>query len=119
MNVAHIVLSVLLGALLLTTGGGKLAGAASSLTIRDSLHVAPERWKAIGAAEMVLVAGFVAGIWLKPVGMLAAIGVVVLMVGAIVVRRRAGGPEQRAGIAADGVILLLAVAAVTLGAAAA
>jgi hypothetical protein len=118
MNVAHIIVSVLLAALLLTTGGGKLAGAASSQAIRDSLHVPPGRWKAIGAAEMALVAGLVAGIWIGPLGVIAPLGVVGLMVGAIAVRRAAGGPDQRAGIVADVVVLLVAAAAAGLGAAA-
>lgn len=119
MNLAHLILSVLLALLLVATGGGKLAGAASSLAIRDSLHIPPGRWKAIGVAEMVLVVGLVGGIWLGPLGVLATFGVVVLMVGAIVSRRRAGGPEPRSGIVADAVILLVAVAAVGLGVAAA
>jgi hypothetical protein len=118
MNVASIILSVLLAALLIATGGGKLAGAASSLAIRDSLHVPPDRWKAIGAAELALVVGLVAGIWLDPLGILGALGVVVLMIGAIVVRRRAGGAQQRSGIIADVAVLLIAVAAVVVGVAA-
>ncbi len=111
MNIVRIVLSVLLGALLLATGGGKLAGAASSHAIRDGLGVSAARWKAIGAVEMVLVAGLAAGVVVRPVALFAALGVIGLMVGAIVVRRSAGGAEQTKGIVVDVVVLVITAVA--------
>ncbi|TQL02202.1 DoxX family protein [Cellulomonas sp. SLBN-39] len=112
--VAHIVLSVLLAALLLTTGGGKIAGSASSHAIRDSLHVPPGRWRAIGAFEGVVVAALVLGIWVPLAGVAAAGGVVLLMAGAIVTRLRAGGAQQRSGVTADVVVLLIALVTLVL-----
>lgn len=114
MNVVRIVILVLLALLLITTGGGKLAGAASSHVIRDSLRVAPRMWKAIGVFEMALVVALIAGIWSIPVGMVGTLGVVVLMIGAIATRLRASGAEQRAGIAADVVVLVAGLAGTAL-----
>jgi hypothetical protein len=115
MNLARIVLLVLLALLLATTGGGKLAGLASSNAIRDSLHVPASRWKAIGVAEIGLVIVLIAGIWLPVTGIAAALGVVVLMIGAVLTRRAAGGHEQRSGILVDVLVLVAALAAAVLG----
>lgn len=115
MNLARIVLLVLLALLLAATGGGKLAGVASSNAIRDSLHVPASRWKAIGVAEIGLVLVLIAGIWLPLTGIAAALGVVVLMIGAILTRRAAGGHEQRSGVIVDAAVLVAALAAAVLG----
>lgn len=115
MNIVRIVLLVLLGALLLATGGGKLSGAASSHAIRDGLGVSASRWKAIGVIEMVLVAGLAAGVLVRSVALMAALGVIGLMVGAIGVRRGVGGPEQAKGIVVDVVVLVVAAVAGVLG----
>lgn len=111
MEITRTVVSALLALLLLMTGGGKLAGAASSHAIRESLSVPRRPWKAIGAFEALLVIGLVAGIWVHPLGRLAALGVVALMLGAIVARVRAGGQQRNRGVVADAVVLLLAVVA--------
>ncbi|MGJ7440654.1 DoxX family protein [Aquipuribacter sp. MA13-6] len=112
--IVHTVLSVLLAVLLLATGGGKVVGAASSHAIRDSLHVPPGRWRAIGAFEVAVVVALALGIWLQTWAVVGAAGVVVLMVGAVVTRVRAGGVQRRTGVPADLVVLLLGAAALTL-----
>ncbi|WP_380176588.1 DoxX family protein [Kineococcus sp. DHX-1] len=99
----------MLALLLLATGSGKLAGAKSSRAIRDSLAVAPPAWRAIGAFEVLLVVGLVAGIWATPLGRAAAAGVVVLMLGAVAARVRAGGAQRNRGVGADAVVLFAAV----------
>jgi hypothetical protein len=111
MEVLRIVLSVVLALLLLSTGGGKLAGIESSRQIRDSLHLGAGQWKAIGAAEIVIVVGLVVGIWVPPLGLAATIGVIILMVGAIAVRVRAGGEQRTRGVPADAVVLAVGVVA--------
>jgi uncharacterized membrane protein YphA (DoxX/SURF4 family) len=115
MEAVRIVLCVLLALLLLATGGGKLAGAASSHAIRDSLHVPAGRWKLVGGLEILGVVGLLAGIWMPQAGLAAAIGVVALMIGAVITRLRLGR-DQTAGIAADGVIGAVAVVAAVLNA---
>jgi hypothetical protein len=111
MEALRIVLSVALALLLLSTGGGKLAGIKSSRQIRDSLGIGAGPWKAIGGAEILIVIGLLVGIWVVPVGLAATLGVIVLMLGAIAARVRAGGAQRRAGVAGDAVVLVLAVVA--------
>lgn len=116
MNIAHVVLTALLCLLLIVTGGGKLAGAASSIQIRDSLQVPAGQWRAIGVFEVLVIAVLVIGMWSLPFALVGAAGVVVLMVGAIGVRVRAGGEQLRTGVLADVVVLVIGVAAGVTGA---
>jgi hypothetical protein len=113
-HIAHIVLSAVLAVMLLMTGGGKITNAASSLRIRDSLAVPARLWKAIGALELLIVAGLVLGTWVHLVVLVAAIGVVVLMIGAIATRIRAGGEQRNSGVVADAVVLVVGVGAVVI-----
>ncbi len=118
MEVARIILTVLLALLLLTTGGGKLAGQASSHQIRDSIAVSPRAWRLIGGVEIVVVVALVAGVWMPVLGVAGALGVIGIMAGAIITRMRAGGPQLRFGATADGVFLALGVVALILSLAA-
>jgi hypothetical protein len=111
LDVGRIVLCVLLALMLVATSGGKLAGAASSRAIRDSLHVGATSWRVIGVFELILVVLLVVGIWVPVSGVVGAAGVVVLMIGAVVVRVRAGGEQRRTGVPADAVVGLVALAA--------
>ena len=115
MEITRIILSIVLALLLLTTGSGKLAGLASSHQIRDSIKVSPVAWKLIGAFELVVVVGLVVGIWLPQVGVVAAVGVVLVMIGAIVTRVRAGGEQLTSGVTADAVFLVVASATAVIG----
>ena len=115
MEITRIILSIALALLLLSTGAGKLAGLASSHQIRDSINVSALAWKAVGVFELLIVAGLVVGIWLPWIGVFAALGVIVIMLGAIVTRVRAGGTQRKAGITADAVFLTLGAAAALTG----
>ena len=114
--IARIALCALLALVLSATGGGKLAGAASSRAIRDSLHIGATPWRAIGVFELIVAAMLVVGIWVPVGGVLGASGVVVLMIGAIVARVRAGGAQRRTGVPADLVVGVIAVVAVIVAA---
>ncbi|GLY19617.1 DoxX family protein [Kineosporia rhizophila] len=114
MVVTGVVLSLLLAALLALTGSGKVLNTSSSQGIRDSLTVPPSLWRAIGLFELVLVVALILGAFLPAATVVGAIGVVVLMIGAIVTRLRALGVAQPAGLVADGVVLLVGVLAAVL-----
>lgn len=115
MEIAGTILSIVLAMLLLSTGAGKLVGLASSHRIRDSLAVSALAWRSIGVLELLIVAGLVAGIWIQPVGLIAALGVAFLMMGAIITRVRAGGEQRNSGVVADAVVLVVAIATVVTG----
>lgn len=114
-DIFRIILTALLALLFLATGGGKLAGAASSHAIRDSINVPAPQWRVIGVVEYAIVVVLIAGIWFVPLSIAGSLGVVAVMIGAILSRVRAGGPQRNAGVAADAVFLLLGLTATALG----
>ena len=115
LTIARIVITLLLAALLAVTGGGKLAGVASSRAIRDSLRLSAGRWRAIGVFEVVTVIVLVVGVWVVPASIAGSAAVILLMIGAIVVRVRAGGEQRAAGARADAVVLAVGVVGLVLG----
>jgi hypothetical protein len=86
---------VLTVVLFVLSGIGKVANARVSQEQRDALSVPPGLWRTIGVLELLGALGVV-GAWLGVVpiwlGQAAAIGFVLLIVGAIVTRLRAKSP---------------------------
>jgi hypothetical protein len=87
--IAKVVVTALLAAMLGFAGLIKVIGVAQSLTIRDHLGVKPVQWRMIGALELAAVAGVVVGLWWPPIGVAAAIGSALLLLGAIAFHARA------------------------------
>ena len=81
--IAKIVVTALLAAMLGFAGSIKVIGVAQSLTIRDHLGVKPVQWRMIGALELAAVAGVLIGLSWPPIGVAAAIGSALLLLGAI------------------------------------
>jgi DoxX-like family len=81
--IATIVLSVLVAAAVLGSGAAKLAGAKQSIAIRDRLGVAPWLWRAVGVLEVAAAGGLAAGLTVPALGIAAAVGLVLLLIGAI------------------------------------
>jgi hypothetical protein len=115
MEIARIVLSVVVALLLLVTGGGKVLRLEFSKGNRVALGISPAFWIVTGVLELAAVVGLVWGIWFVPFSIAAAIGVVLLMIGAITFRFRSGDAKNRRGSVADVVLALLAVAIIVLG----
>jgi uncharacterized membrane protein YphA (DoxX/SURF4 family) len=111
MFVACAVVSVVVALAFLAAGGGKLAGVSQSLEIRDRLRVPATRWKAIGGLEVLGAAGVLIGLAVPPVGIAAAVGLVLLMVGAVSAHARA---DERAQAVPPIALALLAVAVIGL-----
>jgi hypothetical protein len=102
-----VVLTVVLFAF---SGIVKVAGVKASLEQREALGVSPGLWRTIGVLELLGVLG-VAGAWFGVVpvwlGQAAAVGFVLLILGAVATRIRAKSPAGL--ILMDLVALLLAV----------
>jgi uncharacterized membrane protein YphA (DoxX/SURF4 family) len=81
-------LSVLVSLLFLTTGGLKIFGVPWSLRLRDQLGLPPNLWRAIGVLEWAGAVGLLAGLAVPILGILAAVGLCALMLGAITSRLR-------------------------------
>jgi uncharacterized membrane protein YphA (DoxX/SURF4 family) len=111
MSTATIVLSALLAVAFLGSGGLKLAAAKQSLQMRDQLNVGAQLWRLVGALEVAGALGLAAGFVVPVVGIAAAVGLALLMLGGIVAHARAQD-LRNAGPAA--LLLVLAVATVVL-----
>jgi DoxX-like family len=86
---AKAIVTALLAALFAFAGLIKLFGVRQSLAIRDHLGVKPVQWRVIGLLELAGVAGVLAGLAWVPLGVAAAIGLALLVLGAIVFHVRA------------------------------
>jgi uncharacterized membrane protein YphA (DoxX/SURF4 family) len=110
MHTTLIILSALLAVAFLGAGGLKLVGAKQSLTMRDQLRVGAQLWPVVGALEVAGALGLVVGFVAPVLGIAAAVGLALLMVGGIGAHARAQD-LRNAGPAA----LLLVLAVVTAG----
>jgi hypothetical protein len=84
------VLSALLALAMTQTAVRKAVHTSDSDALRDQLEVPNPLWQTIGALEGAAAAGLVAGVWWEPIGVAAATGVVLTMIGAVVAHLRLG-----------------------------
>lgn len=111
MFIATIVLSVLVAAAVLGSGAAKLAGAKQSIAIRDRLGVTPGLWRGIGILELGAAAGLAAGLAVPVLGIAAAVGLVLLLIGAIGAHARSHDLSN--AVPAVGLLLLTIAAVIT------
>jgi uncharacterized membrane protein YphA (DoxX/SURF4 family) len=109
--IATIVLSVLLAAAVLGSGVAKLAGAEQSTEIRDRLGVSAGVWRGIGILEVAAAVGLAVGFAVPVLGIAAAVGVVLLLIGAIGAHARSHDLSSAAP--AVGLVLLTIAASLT------
>lgn len=84
-----VVVSLLLATVCLVPAAAKLAGHPKMRHAAVHFGIAWGRYRLIGVAELVAVAGVLLGLVWRPAGLLAAIGMVLLLLGALVTHRRA------------------------------
>ena len=111
MFIATVVLNVLLAATFLGSGGAKLAAAKQSLEIRDRLGVGAGLWRGIGVLEVAAAVGLAVGLAVPALGIAAAAGLVLLLIGAIATHARAHDLSN--AVPAVGLLLLTIAAAIT------
>jgi uncharacterized membrane protein YphA (DoxX/SURF4 family) len=114
MDIVRIILSIVLGLMLLVTGGGKVLDLAFSRGNRESLKVHPVFWRVTGILEVAATVGLIWGIWFVPFGLAASIGVALLMVGAFAFRIRTGDKNIIKQGVADIVVFLLDAVVIVL-----
>jgi DoxX-like family len=89
------VISVLLSAVFLATGTLKLIGTEWSMGHAERLGYLTRAWRGIGALEVAAALGLVVGLFVAALGVAAAAGSVLLMVGAVVSHLRVkDGPDH-------------------------
>jgi hypothetical protein len=111
MNAVTAVVTGLLTAGFLVVGATKLKGVPQSLEIRDHLGVPAGAWRAIGALEVAGAVGAAVGLAIRPLGLAATGGLVLLGLGAIATHVRAGDAPSKAAPAAIAMVLAGAVLA--------
>ncbi len=113
--IAKVVVTALLAALLGFAGLIKIAGVQQSLTARDHLGLNPVQWRTIGLLELAAVAGVLAGLSWPPIGIAAAIGAALLLLGAIGFHTRASDSAAETAPAVLGLGLAVATAILQIG----
>jgi hypothetical protein len=113
--IAKVIVTVLLAALFAYASSIKLLGVQQSLEIRDHLGVKPAQWRVIGLLELAGVIGVLVGLAWPPIGVAAATGLALLLVGALAFHVR--GSDGVANMAPAVIGLGLAVATAILQAA--
>ncbi|MGP4018448.1 DoxX family protein [Saccharopolyspora sp. 5N708] len=108
MSVVAVVLSVVVGALFVVTGGVKVIGLRQSLAVRDHFGMAPGTWRAVGLLESAGGIGVLLGTKIPLLGLLALSGLALLMLGATASRFRVHDPAHL--LLADVAVLALVVA---------
>ena len=85
----YIALSILLAAACLVPGSAKLLGHPKMQKSAAHFGIPWRHYRLIGVAELAAAAGVLAGLWWHPLGVAAATGMVVLLIGALITHRRA------------------------------
>lgn len=85
-----IVTSIVYALLCLAPAAMKLSGTAKMRATAEHFGVPWSRYRAIGLLELAAAAGIIAGIYWRPIGLAAALGMVALLIGALIFHRRAG-----------------------------
>jgi uncharacterized membrane protein YphA (DoxX/SURF4 family) len=117
--VIHVIASVVLAVLYVATGAGKVLGLGYAKKQQKAIRVSPLFWRITGSLEWLGAVGLVVGIWVRPIGVAAASGLALFMIGAAVARIRAsrlwGNTRGLAsGVTIDLVLFLVCVATAVL-----
>ena len=109
------VLSLPLAAAYILPGLAKLLAHPKMRKAASHFGIPWSRYRLIGAAELAAAAGILLGIRWPSLGVAAAVGMVLLLLGALLTHRRAGDPAKEAMAALLVLLLTIAylVAAVT------
>ncbi len=100
-------LSVLLLIGCLLPAAAKLAGHPRMQESARHFGISWQQYRLIGAAELAAAAGVLAGLWWHLLGVAAATGMAILLVGALIAHRRAG--DHGKDIAPALITLLIAI----------
>ncbi len=108
------VLSLPLAAAYVLPGSAKLLAHPKMRRAAAHFGIPWSRYRLLGVAELAAAAGVLIGIWWPAVGVAAATGMILLLVGALVTHRRAGDPIKEAVPALLVLVITIAYLAITL-----
>jgi uncharacterized membrane protein YphA (DoxX/SURF4 family) len=108
------VLSIVFAAVCFVPATAKLAAHPRIVASADHFGIPWPRYRLIGVAELLAAAGVLLGLAWPPIGIAAALGMIVLLIGALVTHHRSGDPVQVAAPAIVSVIVAVAYLAAAL-----
>ena len=83
-----VTISLLLATACLLPSAGKLLGHPRMRQSAEHFGIRWPRYRLIGVAELAAAAGVLAGLWRHPLGIAAAVGMTLLLIGALITHRR-------------------------------
>jgi DoxX-like family len=117
MNTLTIIVTVLAALLFLAAAWVKFRGEEHSMQTRDRLGISPARYRFIGVLEVAGAVGALVGLGVRPLGVAALAGLVLVAIGACATQIRLHNPASEARpailallLAAGGLILQIATA---------
>ena len=90
-----VTVSLLLAAVCLLPAAGKLLGQPKMRHSAEHFGIPWPRYRLIGVAELAAAAGILVGLWWHPLGLAAAAGMTLLLIGALITHRRARTAARR------------------------
>jgi hypothetical protein len=109
-----VTVSLLLAAACLIPAAAKLASHPKMRHAAAHFGIPWPRYQLIGAAELAAAGGVLIGLWWHPLGLVAAAGMTVLLLGAVITHRRAGDSGQEMAPALLALAITIAYLAVVL-----
>ena len=109
-----VTISLLLAAACLLPAAGKLAGHPKMRQSAAHFEIPWPRYRLIGIAELAAAAGILIGLWWHPLGIAAAVGMALLLLGALITHRRAADDGKEMAPALLAFALTLAYLAIAL-----
>jgi uncharacterized membrane protein YphA (DoxX/SURF4 family) len=109
-----VTISLLLAAACLLPAAAKLTGQAKMRKSAAHFGIPWSRYRLIGVAELAAAAGILTGLWWHPLGLAAAVGMALLLVGALAAHRKAADRAKEMAPAWVALLLTLAYLAIAL-----
>ena len=109
-----VTISLLLAAACLLPAVGKLTGQPRMRESAGHFGIPWPRCRLIGVAELAAAAGILTGLWWHPLGLAAAAGMALLLLGAIITHRKAADSVKEMAPALLGLLLTLAYLTIAL-----
>jgi uncharacterized membrane protein YphA (DoxX/SURF4 family) len=109
-----ITISLLLAAACLLPAAGKLTGQPKMRQSAAHFGIPWPRYRLIGAAELAAATGILIGLWWHPLGLAAAAGMALLLLGALITHRRAADGAKEMAPALVALAITIAYLAIAL-----
>ena len=109
-----VTISLLLAAACLFPAAGKLTGNPKMRKSAEHFGIPWPRYRLIGVAELAAAAGVLIGLWWHPLGVAAAAGMTLLLLGALIAHRRAADSGKEMAPALFALAITIAYLAIAL-----